>query len=266
MLFKYPCLSWKIILWPLVLGLCLITQFGFAASLRLAVASNFTPTARILVEAYRQQSPADSVSISSGSSGKLYAQIVNGAPFDIFLSADQEKPLRLVERNLAAHGSRFSYAQGVLVLWTANESGEALTQNTLSSATFEHLALAQPKLAPYGRASMQVLERLGLDKKLLSKLVYGENASQAYQFTRSGAASFGFVPLSFIGVEMKGSEWIVPYALYDPIYQDAVLLVRGKGKPSAQRFMTFLRSEKAREIIEASGYRSQQTTELKTEL
>ncbi len=265
MLFEYPRLSRRSILWPLAFGLWFTAQCGFAAPLQIAVASNFTPTARILIEAFRQLSPSDHVSLSSGSSGKLYAQIVNGAPFDIFLSADQEKPLRLLEKNLAVRGSHFSYAQGVLVLWGGNDRHEALTQSTLSSAIFEHLAIAQPKLAPYGRASIQVLERLGLGKSLLSKLVYGENTSQAYQFTRSGAASFGFIPLSFIGPEMIASVWIVPYALYDPIYQDAVLLNRGKDKLPAQKFMTFLRSDKARKIIEASGYRSQQTTELNLE-
>lgn len=265
MLFEYPRLSRKIILWPLILGLWLTAQCGLAAPLQLAVASNFTPTARILIKAFRQLSPSDQVSLSSGSSGKLYAQIVNGAPFDIFLSADQEKPLRLLEKNLAVHGSHFSYAQGVLVLWGGDESHEALTQSTLSSTIFEHLAIAQPKLAPYGRASIQVLERLDLDKTLLSKLVYGENTSQAYQFTRSGAASFGFVPRSFIDPDMIDSVWVVPYALYDPIYQDAVLLNRGKDKLSAQRFMTFLRSDSARKIIEASGYHSQQTTGLSAE-
>lgn len=263
MLSNYPRLGWKIILGLLVLGVA--TQNSFAAPLQLAVASNFTPTARILVEAYQQQFPADRVSISSGSSGKLYAQIVNGAPFDILLSADQEKPLRLEMENLAVLGSRFSYAQGILVLWTARKTGEALTQITLSNTTFEHLALAQPKLAPYGRASLQVLERLGLDNAMSNKLVYGENVAQVYQFTRSGAASFGFVPLSFIGPKIIASVWRVPYALYDPIYQDAVLLNRGKNKPPAQRFMVFLRSGKAKDIIEASGYRSQQATALKVE-
>lgn len=265
MLFKYSYLSWKVNPWPVALGLWLITQIAFATSLQIAVASNFTPTARILVEAYRQQSPADHLSLSSGSSGKLYAQIVNGAPFDIFLSADQDKPRRLLAQNLALQGSCFSYAQGVLVLWSASESGGLLTRSTLSKSTFEHLALAQPQLAPYGRASMQVLERLELDEKLSGKLVYGENVSQVYQFTRSGAASFGFVPRSFIGPEMINSVWIVPYSLYDPIYQDAVLLNRGKDKLPAQRFMTFLRSEKAKKIIEASGYHPQQATELNAE-
>ena len=223
---------------------------------QVAVAANFAGTAKQLAERFSASSP-HRLRISTGSTGKFYAQIANGAPFDILLSADDETPQRLERENLAAPGTRFTYAIGKLVLWSAAPGVVDGNGNVLRTAAFRRLAIANPKLAPYGAAAQQAMERLGVWTRAQPRLVLGENIAQTLQFIASGNAELGFVALSQIQDEGKspsGSHWPVPQPLYDPIRQDAVLLARASGNAAARAFMAFLRSAAARDLIRASGY------------
>jgi molybdate transport system substrate-binding protein len=219
-----------------------------------AVAANFAAPAKLLAERFRAAS-GERISISSGSTGKFYAQIRNGAPFDLLLSADDETPLRLENEALAVPGSRFTYAIGKLVLWSpipgfVDDKGEVLR-----SGRFNRLAIANPRLAPYGHAARQVLEKLGLAASLQGRLAHGENIAQTFQFVASGNAELGFVALSQLTEgSAPGSRWRVPAALYDPIRQDAVLLVHGERNPAARQFLEFLRRPDSRQLIRLAGY------------
>lgn len=198
------------------------------------------------------------MTVVAGSSGKLYAQIANGAPFDVFLSADQERPGRLEKEGLAVAGSRFTYATGRLTLWSA-EPGRVGRDGaaTLRRGEFRRLAIANPALAPYGAAAKQALEKLGLWDRFKDRIVMGETIGQAHAMVASGNAELGFVALSSVlspRTETKGSRWDVPGDLHAPIRQDAVLLSRAAGNPAARGFLAFLRSEKARGLIESFGY------------
>ena len=220
-----------------------------------AVASNFAAPARVIALAFEHES-GHSVRLSQGSSGKLYAQIHHGAPFDLFFSADTEKPALLVKEGLAIEGSQRTYARGALALWTIND-GAIIDSATLRAGDFSRLAQANPRLAPYGLAAQQVVAGLGLTETLAAKLVIGENISQAYQFVATGNAEFGFVALSQIftdgGLE-RGSMWRVPQQLHASIAQDVVLLARGQNNAAAREFMAFLTSAAAVEIIRDFGY------------
>ncbi|WP_210394736.1 molybdate ABC transporter substrate-binding protein [Motiliproteus sediminis] len=243
-------------LW-LLLSLCCLSLSTSAANLNVAVAANFIAPMKALVERFQQQG-GQPVRVAYGSSGKLYAQIVNGAPFDLLLSADQDKPVRLEAAGVAVAGSRFTYAEGQLVLWSLRFNLPEEPQSLLAGDSYRYLALANPRLAPYGMAAEQVLQRLQLDQLTLSRRVQGENIAQTYQFVASGNAEYGFVALSQVleqGEIRRGSGWIVPLSLYDPIRQDAVLLNRGADNPQAREFLRFLRSDEARAIIRAHGYR-----------
>jgi molybdate transport system substrate-binding protein len=232
---------------------CLLHPPVFADEIRVAVASNFAPTLEKLAARF-ETTTAHTLTLISGSSGKHYAQITNGAPFDVFFSADSERPIKLEQENNAIAGSRFTYALGKLVLWSPNPdlidaSGEALNQNR-----FRHLAIANPKLAPYGLAAQQTLQQLGRWEALAPRLVRGENIEQCLQFVTSGNAELGFVAWSQIVAndELKtGSYWQVPTHLYSPIAQQAVLL---KDTPAAREFLNFVRSAEARKMIQTSGY------------
>ncbi len=228
-----------------------------ADEIRLAVAANFVQPMAQLIEKFRQINPHQ-VTASYGSSGKLYTQIRQGAPFDLFFSADSATALRLVSDGLALADSRTTYAIGQLVLWHPQNRNTTAQNNLaalLNRAQFRHLALAQPKLAPYGLATQQVLEKLGLWQKLQTRLVFGENVSQAYQFVASGNAELGFVPLSSVIGQAPESWSLVPSNLHSPIEQQMVLLSSGTPpKPAVKAFWQFIQTPPAQAIIQAAGY------------
>ncbi|WP_130471985.1 molybdate ABC transporter substrate-binding protein [Candidatus Magnetaquicoccus inordinatus] len=227
-----------------------------AATLQVAVASNFTAPAQRLAERFAQESGEQAV-LSFASTAKLYAQISNGAPFDCFLAADAESADKLLRAGRAVAGSRLTYALGKLLLWSAQSGYVDGQGERLRRGDFAHLALADPRLAPYGRAAVEVLRALGLLESLQSKWVLGENIAQTHQFVATGNAELGFVALAqqFEGGALnKGSAWLVPEELYQPIRQVAVLLERGKENPAALAWMRFLQTEQARAIIRSYGY------------
>jgi molybdate transport system substrate-binding protein len=227
-----------------------------ADTVQVAVASNFAPPmARIAAEF--QRDTGHQLRVSSGSSGKFYAQIVSGAPFEVFLSADDETPQRLEKEGHAVAGSRTTYAIGKLVLWSPRPAYVDGKGEILRSGSFAHLAMANPKTAPYGAAAREVMERQGVWRGLQAKLVQGESIAQTYQFVASGNAELGFVALSQVrneNGEIRGSVWLVPQALYTPIRQDAALLLKGKDKAAVGQFMAYLRSPRAAAIIQSFGY------------
>jgi len=238
-----------------VLLLILAPVSVLAEQALVAVASNFSAPARAIVSAFERET-GHSVRLSQGSSGKLYAQILNGAPFDLFLSADSEKPTLLIEAGLAVEDSKRTYAFGALALWASKE-GVLINAETLRAGNFSRLAQANPRLAPYGLAAQQVIDRLALTDALAEKQVTGENISQAYQFVTTGNAELGFVALSQVmnrDGPIRGSLWRVPQELYDPIAQDAVLLNRGLNNIAAQEFMRFMMSAEANGILANYGY------------
>tara|TARA_R110002167_G_scaffold42935_14_gene130070 strand:+ start:15201 stop:15977 length:777 start_codon:yes stop_codon:yes gene_type:complete len=236
--------------------LWLIKPINAAEPLTLAVASNFNLAMQHLVTEYEAMHKTP-LQVSFASSGKLYAQIVNGAPFDIFLSADQTKPQALIDRQLAVASSRFTYAYGSLALWSAKPELVDSQGQVLHSNTYIKLAFANPKLAPYGVAAMDVLAQLGLLVATQQRWVQGENISQTYQFVATQNADLGFVALSQImykGQLSSGSAWVVPTTLYAPIKQDALILNRSAHKAIASEFMAFLQSPEALAILQNFGY------------
>lgn len=227
-----------------------------AGEVPVAVAANFTAPMQKIAAAFEQATGHKAV-LSFGATGKFYAQIKNGAPFQVLLSADDTTPARLEQEGQAVQGSRFTYAVGRLVLWSPREGYVDDQGQVLKAGDFTYLAVANPKLAPYGLAAVQTLEKLGLGERLQPRFVTGENIAQTYQFVATGNAQLGFVALSQVmegGKIAKGSAWQVPEALHDPIRQDAVLLATGKDQPAAIALMKFLRSDAAREVIRAYGY------------
>lgn len=237
------------------LGYLLLLNPAQAETVHAAVASNFRVAMKDIATQFENNS-GHKVALSFGSSGKLFAQIENGAPFQVFLSADQAKPEALEKAGLSVPGSRFTYALGALALWSA-KPGFALDDARLKSGDFNKLALANPQLAPYGAAAVEVLESLKLKQATEPKWVMGQNIAQTYQFVDSGNADLGFVALSQImakGKVKEGSSWIIPAELYSPIRQDAVLLDSAKGSAGAKALLDYLRSDEARSIIRAYGY------------
>jgi molybdate transport system substrate-binding protein len=222
-----------------------------------AVAANFTAPAR-QIAAELEKASGHRIQLSFGATGMFYTQIRNGAPFDAFLAADEETPARLVREGAALAASRFTYASGRLVLWSARRGFVDAGGEVLKKTGFRHLAIANPKLAPYGAAAIDALAALGLLDAVRPKLVRGENIAQAYQFVATGNAELGFIALSQVmkdGTIAAGSAWIVPDALHRPIRQDAVLLNRGKGKAAAEAWLEYLKGERARSIMTSYGYR-----------
>lgn len=239
-----------------ILGLVFVATSAAAESAHVAVAANFAGTAKALAEQFARGS-GHRLELSSGSTGKFYAQIRNGAPFDVFLSADESTPQRLENEKLAVAGSRFTYATGRLALWSAQPALVDERGDVLRKGRFNRLAIANPKLAPYGAAAQETLEKLGLWGELRVKLVQGENIAQTFQFVSSGNAELGFVALSQLrdrGKEASGSFWLVPASLHSPLKQDAVLLVRAVRNPAARGFLGYLRSAPARDLIRSYGY------------
>lgn len=239
---------------PLLFALLLLIGGDtLAAEIRLAVASNFIAAITELAQHYEQQT-GHKVILVTGSSGKHYAQIHHGAPYDLFFSADQRRPALLEEEEIAIAGSRFTYAIGKLVLWSPYSGVVDSAGTVLAEGGFRHLAIANPKLAPYGRAAQEVLTARRLWGALKGRMVRGENIGQTFQFVKSGNAELGFVALSQIsrpGEPISGSYWRVPQTLYTPIAQQAVLL---RESPAAREFLRYVRSDQARQLIRDQGY------------
>lgn len=240
----------------LILMTSLLTAPALADEVQVAVAANFTaPMQKIALEFERDT--AHKLRLTFGASGKFFTQIANGAPFEVFLSADDETPARLEKVGHAVAGSRFTYAIGRLALWSARPDKVDAKGDVLQKNDVRHLAIANPKTAPYGTAAIEVLQNMTLLSALQSKFVQGENIAQTYQFVASGNAEIGFVALSQIwqdGRINQGSAWIVPSDRHQPIRQDAVLLNRGRDKPAATALLAYLRGEKAKAIIKSCGY------------
>jgi len=227
-----------------------------AEEVRVAVAANFALPLKVLAADFERDS-GHKMLVSVGSTGKFYAQIKGGAPFDVFLAADDETPARLEKEGDAVAGSRFTYATGKLVLWSANANLVDGQGRVLVTGNFKHLALASPSLAPYGAAAVQTLSRLGLLTTLTPRFVQGESIGQAYNFVATGNAELGFVALSQVyenGKISKGSGWIVPAHLHNPLRQDAVLLARASHNPGASALLAFLKTDKTRSVIRSFGY------------
>ena len=237
----------------LLLAACTLAQ---AAQVQVAVASNFAAPMQKIAAAFENETRHKAV-VSFGSTGKLATQIRNGAPFEILLSADDSAPVKLVDEGLALASSRFTYAVGQLVLWSAEPGVVDAQGAVLASPLPGKLAVANARLAPYGAAAAQVLAARGLTATVRPHLVEGENIGQTFQFVKTGNAALGFVALSQVMVDGKissGSAWVIPSKLYDPIRQDAVLLKTGENNPAATALMRYLRSDSARQVIRAYGY------------
>ncbi len=243
-----------LLLTGLFLAVQISSQPSRAEEAIVAVASNFAEPLQKLKLAFENTSP-HRISISIGSSGKLYAQIINGAPFDIFLSADQARPILLENAQKTVAASRFTYATGRLALWGVNPIGDVKKQ--LLSKNFATLAIANPKLAPYGRAAREVLVSLGVWESLTGKIVEGENIGQTFSYVSTGNAQLGLVALSYVLSPrnmVAGNRWDVPVDLYQPIRQDGVLIAGADRNPAAIAFFDFLKSPTARTMISSFGY------------
>ncbi len=221
-----------------------------ADEVHVAVAANFTAAMKEIAADFEQASGHHAV-VSFGSTGKLYAQIEHGAPFEVFLAADQKRPKLLEERGTAS--GRFTYAIGKLVLWSG-DAERAASEQALRGGDFQKLAITNPKTAPYGAAAVETLKNLGLYATLEPKLVIGDSVSQTRQFAATGNAEYAFIALAQIALDDSGSRWLVPENLYAPIRQDAVLLTKGKENPAAQALLDYLRSDAAKAVIQKYGY------------
>jgi len=233
-----------------------IGTVSYADNTLVAVAANFTKPMNEIAAEF-EKATGHTVKLSFGASGKFVSQLENGAPFDVFLSADEKNPIKLEELGLAVTGSRFTYAIGKLVLWSSTANYVDSEGEILTIGKFKHLAIADPKLAPYGAAAIELLKNRGLLEKIQPLFVQGENIAQTYEFISTGNAELGFVALSQVSENGKipqGSAWIVPEDLYKPIRQDAVLLKKGAENPAATALLEYLKTVPALEIIEKYGY------------
>lgn len=241
---------------PLLLATLFCVSTVQADEVQVAVASNFTAPLQTIAADF-EKATGHKVVAAYGATGQLYTQIKNGAPFEVFLAADDSTPARLEREGDTVKDSRFTYAIGTLALWSAtagyvDDKGQVLKDNA-----FRHLSIANPKAAPYGLAATQVLDKLGLTPQVREKIVEGQNITQAYQFVSTGNAELGFVALSQVykdGRLTSGSAWIVPAQLHDPIRQDAVILDKGRDNPAAMAWMDYLKGPKAAAILQAYGY------------
>ncbi len=232
----------------LLAGTCASLQ---ADEVKVAVAANFTVAMKEIAAGF-EQATGHTTRISFGSTGKLYAQIRNGAPFGVFLAADQARPRRLVEAGQAS--GRFTYAVGKLVLWSADPALIDGEGRVLARADFRRLAIANPRTAPYGAAALEVMKALAVDERVRPRLVRGDNIVQTYQFVATRNAELGFVARAQIALRPGGSSWEVPQSLYTPIRQDAVLLERAASDPAALALIDYLEGSEARAIVERYGY------------
>lgn len=226
-----------------------------AGEISIAVAANFTDATRDIVPLF-EKATGHKVKVSFGSTGKLYAQIEHGAPFEVFLAADAGRPKRAEREGLAVDGSRFTYAMGKLALWSPKGGAFDDAEAFLKSGQFNRVAIANPKTAPYGLAAQQVMEHIGVWKQLQPKLVRGDSIAQTFQFTATGNAEIGFVALSQVTAweQSKGTQWAIPQKYYAPIEQQAVLLKKGVNNNTAKTFLDFLKGDQARAVIMGYGY------------
>ena len=233
-----------------------VAGFAHADEVQVAVAANFTAPMQQIAAQFEKDTGHKAV-LSFGATGKFYAQIVNGAPFEVLLAADDETPARLEKDGQGLPGSRFTYAIGKLVLWSTDPALVDGKGEVLKTGSFRHLAIANPKTAPYGTAAVETMTKLGLLSSLQARFVQGENISQTQQFVVTGNAELGFIALSQVIKDGKigaGSAWIVPTNLYEPIRQDALQLAKGKDKPAATALLAYLKGDKAKAIIKTFGY------------
>jgi molybdate transport system substrate-binding protein len=245
----------KRFLLSLVLFFFMAVTPALAEQVLVAVAANFVPPFRELAMEF-EKATGHTVQVASGSSGAFFTQIKNGAPFDVFFSADNERPKLLEEEGLGVKGSRFTYAIGRLVLWSPDPD-LVKGEDTLRSGKFKHLAIADPKTAPYGVAAKQAMQKLGVWESIQARLVLGESLGQTIGFVESGNAELGFLALSQVmdpKIKGKGRHWDVPNNLHEPIQQDVVLLAKGKDNPAAKALMEFIGGPQAKAIIERYGY------------
>jgi molybdate transport system substrate-binding protein len=226
---------------------------AIASDVKVAVAANFTDTAKELAKVYEKKT-GNTVTMSFGSSGNFLSQIEQGAPFEVFLSADAERPLKLEAEGLGIKGTRFVYAYGTLVLWSATPGFVDNKGAVLAKGQFDHISIADPAAAPYGIAAVETMQKLGLYDKLQPKIVKGTSIAQAYTFVNSGSAELGFVALSQVYKFPRGSVWYVPKEDYTPIDQQAILLKPGESDPAARAYLDFLKSPEAVQIIKSYGY------------
>lgn len=227
-----------------------------AETVNVAVAANFTAPARVLAAIF-EKTTGHEAKLSYGATGAFYSQVKNGAPFDVLLAADDERPIKLEKEGDTVPGSRFTYAIGQLVLWSAKQGVVDDKGEVLKGGQFNKLAIANPKLAPYGAAAVETLNKLGLYAAVQPKLVTGESIGQTYNFVATGNADIGFIALSQIqeaGKLKGGSAWVVPADLHAPIVQDGVILKRAAANPAAKAWMELLRSPKAKALIRGYGY------------
>ncbi|WP_159812362.1 molybdate ABC transporter substrate-binding protein [Pseudomonas sp. 18058] len=238
----------------------LLATFAIGAAqadeVQVAVAANFTAPIQAIAADFEKDTGHKLVA-AYGATGQFYTQIKNGAPFEVFLSADDTTPEKLEKEGDTVKGSRFTYAIGTLALWSAKEGYVDAKGDVLKKNEYQHLSIANPKAAPYGLAATQVLEKLKLTEATKAKIVEGQNITQAYQFVSTGNAELGFVALSQIykdGKVSSGSAWIVPASMHDPIKQDAVILNKGKDNAAAKALVEYLKGPKAAAVIKSYGY------------
>ena len=236
-----------------LLFLVLVFIQAHAEEIKVAVAANFAAPMKKISDEFEKDT-GNRALLSFGATVQFYAQIRNGAPFDILLAADDRTPKKLEDEKLALPGTQFTYAIGKLVLWS--QKANFVDSKVLERKSFLHIAIANPELAPYGAAAIDTLSKLGLLKELEPRFVKGESIGQTYQFVASGNAELGFVALSQVLKDgrIPGSSWIVPQDLYSPIRQDAVILAHGRDNPAAASLLEYLKGEKARAIIRSYGY------------
>lgn len=237
-------------------ALILMSNFAYAGEISVAVAGNFYKPLKVLAAQFELQT-GNKVTPSVGATGKLYAQIANGAPFEIFLAADKKRPAKLIEQELAVKESQFTYAKGKLALWSSEPELIDAQGARLKSPELLNLAIANPKTAPYGEQAINVLKSLGIYKQLEEKIVQGQNIGQVFQYVSSGNVRQGVLALSQITLNGKitsGSAWVIPSSLYQAIEQDAVLLNNGLHNPAAMAFLSYLKTPAAQEIISSFGY------------
>jgi len=240
----------------LLLSALCFTALAQADEVQVAVAANFTAPMQKIAAEFEKDTGHKAV-LAFGATGKFYAQIANGAPFEVLLAADDETPAKLEKELLAAPHTRFTYAIGKLVLWSAKDGYVDDKGDILKKGDFKHLAVANPKAAPYGAAAMETMTKLGLVSTLQPKFVQGENIAQTHQFVATGNAEVGFVALSQVfkdGKLTSGSAWIVPDKFHEPIRQDAVVLAKGRNKPAPVALVDYLKGAKAKAIIKSYGY------------
>jgi molybdate transport system substrate-binding protein len=247
----------RFVLWMVIFFVGGMGSFAQAGEVHVAVASNFINPLKAISRHFEQET-GHRVVVIPGSTGKLYAQVKHGAPFDLLLAADALRPRLLEEEGFAVSGSRFTYAIGKLTLWSRDPGRiDGAGEEIFKHAKFAHLAMANPKSAPYGRAAFETLKKLGVWDRLRDRVVQGENIGQTFQFVATGNAELGFVALSQVldpKNKLKGSRWDVPTDLHEPIAQDLVLLKHGAANPAAVALLDFIRSATARKIIASYGY------------